>query len=135
LLGKVRDVMINEKQIPRVFSGTPALQAIDEIDKKNLGFVVITNRKNHLLGILTDGDVRRCVKNGVFFKGKSIDDLMTMSPKTIDENTSVAQAIEAMEKDEITTLLVTDETDRIKGYIHLHDILGRGGTLKISIPY
>jgi len=135
LLGKVRDVMINEKQIPKVFSGTPALQAIDEIDKKNLGFVVITDRKNHLLGILTDGDVRRCVKNGVIFKGKSVDDLMTMSPKTIDENTSVAQAIEAMEKDEITALLVTDETDRIKGYIHLHDILGRGGTLKISTSY
>ncbi|GAJ02788.1 unnamed protein product, partial [marine sediment metagenome] len=135
LLDKVRDVMINEKQIPRVYSGTSALQAIEEIDKKNLGFVIITDRKNHLLGILTDGDIRRCVKRGVNFEGKSVDDLMTRSPKTIDENTSIAQTIEAMEKDEITTFVVVNETNQLKGYIHLHDILGRGGTLKISMPY
>jgi len=135
LLDKVRDVMINEKQIPRVYSGISALQAIEEIDKKNLGFVIITDRKNHLLGILTDGDIRRCVKRGVNFEGKSVDDLMTRSPKTIDENTSIAQTIEAMEKDEITTFVVVNETNQLKGYIHLHDILGRGGTLKISIPY
>lgn len=133
LLAKVRDVMINKKQIPKVFSGTPALQAIDEIDKKNLGFVVITDRENHLLGILTDGDVRRCVKKGITFKDKSVDDLMTKSPKTIDENMSVGQTIEAMEKNEITTFLVVNTDNQIKGYIHLHDILGRGGTLQISI--
>jgi arabinose-5-phosphate isomerase len=133
LLAKVRDVMVNDKQIPKVFSGTSALQAIEEIDKKNLGFVIVTDRETHLLGILTDGDVRRCVKNGVIFKGKSVDDLMTRSPKTIDENMSVGQTIEAMEKDEITTFLVVNTDNQIKGYIHLHDILGRGGTLQISI--
>ena len=133
LLAKVRDVMINKKQIPKVFSGTPVLQAIDEIDKKNLGFVIITDSENHLLGILTDGDVRRCVKNEVIFKGKSVDDLMTKSPKTIDENMSVGQTIEAMEKNEITTFLVVNTDNQVKGYIHLHDILGRGGTLQISI--
>jgi arabinose-5-phosphate isomerase len=133
LLAKVRDVMINDKQIPSVFSGTPVLQAIDEIDKKNLGFVIITDRETHLLGILTDGDVRRCVKRGITFKGKSVDDLMTKSPKTIDENMSIGQTIEAMEKDEITTFLVVNTDNQIKGYIHLHDILGRGGTLQISI--
>ncbi len=133
LLAKVRDVMINKKQIPKVFSGIPVLQAIDEIDKKNLGFVIITDSENHLLGILTDGDVRRCVKNEVIFKGKSVDDLMTKSPKTIDENMSVGQTIEAMEKNEITTFLVVNTDNQVKGYIHLHDILGRGGTLQISI--
>lgn len=133
LLAKVRDVMINKKQIPKVFSGTPVLQAIDEIDKKNLGFVIITDKENHLLGILTDGDVRRCVKKGIDFKEKSVDDLMTKSPKTIDENMSVGQTIEAMEKNEITTFLVVNTDNQVKGYIHLHDILGRGGTLQISI--
>ena len=135
LLARVKDIMISEEQIPRVYSGTPALQAVDEIDKKNLGFVLITDRENRLLGILTDGDVRRCVKKEVIFKGKSVDDLMTKSPKTIDENRSIAQTIEAMEKDEITTLTVVNEMNHLKGYIHLHDILGRGETLKISIPF
>ena len=135
LLARVRDVMICGEQIPRVYSGTPALQAIGEIDKKNLGFVFITDRENCLLGILTDGDIRRCVRKGVIFKGKSVDDLMTKSPKTIDEDTSIAQTIEAMEKDEITTLVVVNKNNHLKGYIHLHDILGRGGTIEISIPH
>jgi len=58
---------------------------------------------------------------------------MTRSPKTIAETTSIAHAIETMQKNEITTLIVTNERNQLKGYIHLHDILGRGGTLKISI--
>lgn len=134
LFARVKDVMISGEEIPRVYSETPVLEAVDELDRKNLGFVLITDRENQLLGILTDGDVRRCVKKGVIFKGKSVDDLMTRSPKTIDENISVAQAIEAMEKDEITALVVVNEKQLLKGYIHIHDILGRGGTLKISIP-
>ncbi|MBE9547696.1 MAG: KpsF/GutQ family sugar-phosphate isomerase [Proteobacteria bacterium] len=135
LFARVKDVMISGEEIPRVYSGTHVLEAVDEIDKKNLGFVLITDRENQLLGILTDGDVRRCVKKGIIFKEKNVDDLMTRSPKTIDENISVAQAIEAMEKDEITALVVVNEKKRLKGYIHIHDILGRGGTLKISIPH
>lgn len=135
LFARVKDVMISGEEIPRVYSGTHVLEAVDEIDKKNLGFVLITDRENQLLGILTDGDVRRCVKKGIIFKEKNVDDLMTRSPKTIDENISVAQAIEAMEKDEITALVVVNEKKRLKGYIHIHDILGRGGTLRISIPH
>ena len=58
---------------------------------------------------------------------------MTPSPKTIGDQISVAQAIEQMQREEITTLVVTDAADRLAGYIHLHDILGRGGTLKITL--
>jgi arabinose-5-phosphate isomerase len=58
---------------------------------------------------------------------------MTRNPKTIRENISVAQAIEYMQRDEITTLAVTDAANHLKGYIHLHDLLGRGGTLKITL--
>jgi Mg/Co/Ni transporter MgtE (contains CBS domain) len=100
--------------------------------EKNLGFVFVTDRENRLLGILTDGDVRRCVGKEVVFEEKKVDDLMTKSPQTIDENASIAQTIEAMEKDEITALAVVNEKTHLRGYIHLHDILGRGGTLKIS---
>jgi arabinose-5-phosphate isomerase len=57
---------------------------------------------------------------------------MTRSPKTIQENTSLAQTLEYMQKDEITTLVVVNGNNQLKGYLHLHDILGRGGTLKMS---
>jgi len=135
LRAKVRDVMISGTEVPRVYSGVPAIKAIEEIDAKNKGFVLITDRKNQMLGILTDGDVRRLVRKGGDFKGKTIDELMTRSPKTIEENTSLAQTIESMQRDEITTLVVVNEKNQLKGYVHLHDILGRGGTLKISISH
>jgi arabinose-5-phosphate isomerase len=133
LRAKVREVMIRGEHIPKVPTGTPTIKAIAEMDEQNKGFVLITDRSNHLLGIFTDGDIRRVIRRGNNLKNKTIDELMTKSPKTISETTSIAYAIETMQKNEITTLIVTNEGNQIKGYIHLHDILGRGGTLKISI--
>jgi arabinose-5-phosphate isomerase len=133
LRAKVRDVMITGAQIPKVRSGTSAIKAIEEMDRGNRGFVLITGRENSLRGILTDGDLRRLVRRGMDFRNKTIDDVMTSSPKTIEENASLARTIEYMQKEEITALAVVNGKNRLKGYIHLHDILGRGGTLKISV--
>ena len=126
--------MITGERIPRVFAGAPALEAVNEIDRRNLGFVLITDRKDRLKGILTDGDVRRCVKSGVRFDTIPVDDIMTLSPRTIDENATLAKTVEMMETLEITTLVVTGKNSRLTGYIHLHDIFGRGGTLRMSVP-
>jgi arabinose-5-phosphate isomerase len=133
LRAKVRDVMITGAQIPKVRSGTSLMKAIEEMDRGNKGFVLITDRKNSLQGILTDGDLRRLVRRGTDFRNKTIDNVMTLSPKTIEENASLARTIEYMQKEEITTLAVVNGKNRLTGYIHLHDILGRGGTLKISV--
>lgn len=134
LMARVKDVMIGGDVIPVVFSGTPALAAIEEMDRKNLGFIFITDRENHLLGILTDGDLRRHIRKGMAFTAHVVDDLMTKRPKTIDPEASLAQTIEIMQRDEITTLATIDGDGHLEGYIHLHDILGRGGTIKISMP-
>lgn len=134
LMARVRDAMIGGDNIPRVLLGTPALRAIEEMDRKNLGFIFITDRENHLLGILTDGDLRRHIRKKTQFKEKLVDDLMTRKPKTVDPGTSLAQTVEIMQKDEITTLAAIDNNGHLEGYVHLHDILGRGGTIKISIP-
>jgi arabinose-5-phosphate isomerase len=133
LRAKVRDVMITGAQIPKVRSGTSAVKAIEEMDRGNRGFVLITGRENSLRGILTDGDLRRLVRRGTDFRNKTVDDVMTSSPKTIEENASLARTIEYMQLEEITTLAVVNGKNRLTGYIHLHDILGRGGTLKISV--
>jgi arabinose-5-phosphate isomerase len=133
LRARVRDFMITGDKIPKAYSGAPVMQAIEEMDRGNIGFVLITDKRNRLIGILTDGDLRRFVRKEYDFKGKVIDDVMTPSPKTIEENASLAQTIEYMQKDEITTLAVVNKKHHLKGYIHLHDILGRGGSLKISI--
>jgi arabinose-5-phosphate isomerase len=133
LRAKVRDVMLSGAQIPRVGRHVPVLEAIREMDEQNKGFVLITDGDDTLLGILTDGDIRRLVRSGRDFRKERIDAFMTRTPKTIRENISVAQAVEYMQRDEITTLVVTDAANHLKGYVHLHDILGRGGTLKITL--
>jgi len=134
LRAKVREVMIGYAQTPKVLAGVTAIRAIEEMDANNKGFVLVTDRKKTLLGIFTDGDLRRLVKRGVSFHDKTVDEVMTRNPKTISENTSLAQTIESMQRDEITTLVVANGENTLKGYIHLHDILGRGGTLKIALP-
>ncbi len=133
LRAKVRDVMISGAQIPRVGGDVSVLEAIREMDEKNKGFVLVTDGDDTLVGILTDGDIRRLVRTGGDFRNERISAFMTRTPKTIRETISVARAVEQMQRDEITTLVVTDAANRLKGYIHLHDILGRGGTLKITL--
>jgi arabinose-5-phosphate isomerase len=133
LRAKIRDVMLRGSEVPRVYEGTLMLDAIREMDKKNKGFVLIVDRDETLLGILTDGDVRRLVCRQKDYLNQKIDPFMTRSPKTIREDILVAQAVEYMQREEITTLVVTDASARVKGYIHLHDILGRGGTLKLTL--
>jgi arabinose-5-phosphate isomerase len=134
LMSRVKEAMITGDRIPRVFAGAPALEAVNEIDRRNLGFVLVTDRSGRLKGILTDGDVRRCVKHNVRFDAIPVDDIMTKTPRTIDENTTLAKTVEMMEALEITTLVVTGKNGKLKGYIHLHDIFGRGGTLRMSVP-
>ncbi len=133
LRSKVRDVMISGTQVPCVLESTDVSIAIDAMDMANRGFVLVADQQGILQGILTDGDVRRLVRRKKDFLNSTIDTFMTRCPKTIHEDASIAQAIEYMQREEITTLVVTDEASRLKGYIHLHDILGRGGTLKISL--
>jgi len=135
LRATVRDAMIVGNRIPRVWSKTSARQAISEIDRMNVGFVLVTDKKNNLLGILTDGDVRRMVSRGASFEGRTIDDVMTANPKTIDEKASLAETVEFMQKKEITSLAVVNEKKKLKGYVHLHDIFGRGGSVNISLTY
>ena len=135
LRATVRDAMIVGNRIPRVWSKTSARQAISEIDRMNVGFVLVTDKKNNLLGILTDGDVRRMVSRGTSFEGRTIDEVMTANPKTIDEKASLAETVEFMQKKEITSLAVVNEKKKLKGYVHLHDIFGRGGSVNISLTY
>lgn len=134
LRAKVKDVMITGDKIPGAFSGSSLLGAVEEMDRQNKGFVLVTDEANHLLGIFTDGDLRRLIQHGRFSEKKTIDEVMTRGPKTISEELSLAQTIEMMQKDEITTFAVVGEGNTLLGYVHLHDILGRGGTIKISIP-
>ena len=134
LLTQVREAMITGGGIPKVISGTLIAEAVQVMDEKNFGFVLITDVNNLLLGILTDGDLRRSIRKGIDLNGKRVDDFMTTAPRTIASTASLADAVEIMQRHEITTLVVMDEKGLLEGYVHLHDILGRGGTIRMSLP-
>lgn len=133
LRAKIRDVMVTGSQIPRVAETALFLEALREMDEKNKGFVIIADTSDHIKGIMTDGDIRRFVRRGVDFSTETVAAFMTPAPKSIREEMTVAGAIEYMQREEITTLVVADPENRLLGYVHLHDILGRGGSLKIAM--
>lgn len=123
---KVKEIMLTEEKIPIVKVGTLLKDAILEIDRKRLGCVLVVDSLGTLIGIITDGDLRR-----IFLKYGTIDDLkvenvMTKNPKVIEENRFAYEALELMEKHLITVLPVIDFDGKLKGILHLHDILGKG---------
>ncbi len=125
LMLKVKDVMQTGEKIPIVKDTALLLDAIEEINKKNLGFTLVVDSNSKLKGIITDGDLRRLLLKKHDIKNCSVYDCMTTNPKTIDEDKLIVHAIALMEKLEITCLIIVDEKQRPKGIIHLHDLLGK----------
>lgn len=98
-----------------------------EISSKKLGMAIVVNQDDKVLGIITDGDLRRLMKK----KEKDIfkttaKEMMSINPKTIEKNALAARALQIMEKHSITSLIITNGSNGPTGIIHLHDILKAG---------
>lgn len=124
---KVKDLMHSGDALPVVSPDMSMTDAVMVISSKRLGMTTVAGRDNKLLGILTDGDIRRGIQKGgkAFFDMKA-GDVMSRDPKTISEDELAAKALSIMESHSITSLVVSDEEGRPKGIIHLHDILKKG---------
>ena len=123
---KIKDIMLTGNSIPLVSEKTDMATALDILDKQKIGVVLIAKPDNTLSGIITDGDVRRMlVKKTAVFE-KNADELMIKNPKSIDENAPLYDALNIMEKHQITVLPVIDKKSKVAGVLHLHDILGKG---------
>lgn len=125
LLLKVADIMHTGSAIPKVISGTPLIQTLFEISQKRLGIAVIIDKNERLLGVFTDGDLRRAIDQGLNLQTTLVDQVMTSHCKTIHKDQLAAEALEKMEASKITTLIVVDE-EKPLGIIHIHDILSQG---------
>lgn len=126
LILKVKDLMHTESEIPVCNLNTELKEALLEITKKRFGCIVVTDKNKKITGIFTDGDLRRLLEkneNPFLLKMK---DIMIKNPKVIDEDELVVTALSKMEKHSITVLLVPDKKNKIKGILHLHDILKSG---------
>ncbi len=122
---KVREIMLTNDRIPMVPLGSKVQQVIEEIDAKKVGATLIIGKDRRLAGIVSDGDLRRALLRHKNIHGMKIEDIMSPSPKTIDESQTAAEALELMELNAITHLVIVDKHNRVKGVVHLHDLLGR----------
>jgi len=123
LLLRVKD-MLEHTLKPEVTPDTPVKKAIFEISEKRLGVTAVVEN-NKVVGIITDGDIRRMLNDRDTFAELTAKDIMTKNPKTIQSASMVVDAFNIMEDFSITQLIVVDNGE-YKGVLHLHDILKEG---------
>ena len=126
LLVKVRDLMHKGQEMPQVKEKVLASEAILEMSAKKLGMTTVVDRAGALLGIITDGDLRRFLQEGGDFSKITAGALASRHPKVIGPDELAAKAVEMMERYAITTLVVADSAKGIVGVVHLHDLLKHG---------
>ena len=120
---KVSDIVINNQK-PEVTPDTDIKQVIVEISAKMLGVTAVIANGN-IVGVVTDGDIRRMLSKTDSIKGLTAKDIMSVSPKTIEWDSLAIDALSLMEKNKITQLLVT-HNGVYAGVIHLHNLIQEG---------
>ncbi len=126
LASSISEIMLTGDNIPRVPEKTDLIQALQVLDRHELGTVIVTDQDGAIAGILTDGDLRRLIIQQPSLAELTIDDVMIRQPLSILSDEPVYDALNLMEKHEITILPVTDTSGQLCGILHLHDILGKG---------
>jgi arabinose-5-phosphate isomerase len=126
LLLKISDVMRSGEQIPRVAPGTPLTAALLEMTHKGLGMTAVVDADGGIVGIYTDGDLRRTLERGIDVRVARIDEVMTRGGRTVAADHLAAEAVRLMEQYKIAVLMVTDNAGRLVGAIHMQDLLRAG---------
>lgn len=126
LLVKVRDLMHAEPDIPTVQASVGGMAAMLEMTAKKLGMTTVVDQEGLLVGVITDGDLRRFLQRGTDLVNTTAGELASANPKSIGPDELAAKAVEMMERFSITTLVVTENERTIRGVIHLHDLLKNG---------
>jgi arabinose-5-phosphate isomerase len=120
---RVEHLMHSGNAVPRVSPATPMPATFHEMSAKKLGMTTVTAADGKLLGILTDGDLRRLMeKHGGDTLSMTAGDCMVRTPQTISPNLLASEALNLMEKKKITSVVVVDGAQRVLGVVHLHDL-------------
>jgi len=125
LSANVRDIMLPISKSPVISANVNMKQAIEEINKFGLGIVMITEN-NKLIGIITDGDIRRLILKHTNILELNAKDIMTKNPYTVAPDTPAYNALNIMEERQIMAVPITDNNKKVYGLLHIHDILGKG---------
>lgn len=123
---KISEIMITGNSLPKVYEKASIKDAILEITSKRLGATCVLNDKDILVGVITDGDLRRLLEKTLDIKNLTAADVMTRQPKTIRKEFLASFALQQMENYNITSLPIVDENNKPEGILHLHDLVKLG---------
>ncbi len=126
LLLRVSDVMRSGDRIPAVKAGVTLRDALLEMTDKGLGMTAIVDDKNKILGIYTDGDLRRTLDAGSDIRTTTIREVMHANCKTTSADVLAAEALHLLEENKITSLLVADDDGKLVGALNIHDLFREG---------
>jgi len=118
----VEDLMHARNNCPCVAKGASMLEAIREISSRRLGMTCVEEADGTLAGIITDGDLRRCLERGMDLSSCTAQDCMVTNPVTVSKSETAALALNLLESRKITSLVVVSPERRIEGVLHLHDL-------------
>jgi arabinose-5-phosphate isomerase len=121
---RVSDLFINNEK-PKVLSGQSLKEVIVEMTQKRLGITAVVDKEDNLMGLITDGDLRRMLETNVAIDKIKADDIMTADPKTIGPDEMAVDALDVLRKLEISQLAVV-ENKKYLGILHLHDLVREG---------
>jgi arabinose-5-phosphate isomerase len=126
LLLHVSDVMCRGKDLPTVRPETPLTEGLLEMSRKRLGLTAVVDAAGQVVGIFTDGDLRRALDRDLDVRATTMADVMTRGPRSIGPGELAAEAVLMMEKHSVNGLLVLDEAGRLVGALNVHDLLRAG---------
>ncbi len=123
LLTRVRDVMRSGDAVPVVEEGVSVIDATREISRKCMGMTAVVNSRRELVGVFTEGDLRRLIERVGDVRGIELSEVMTRSPRVISENELAVSAAKLLDEYQVNQLLVTDEQGNLIGALHIHDLM------------
>jgi arabinose-5-phosphate isomerase len=126
LLLHVKDVMRTGAALPKVRPGVPLAEGLMEMTRKGLGMTAIVDEQDRVLGVFTDGDLRRALDRAADLHRTRMDEVMTRQAKRIDADALAAEAVLLMETHRITSLIVVDAGEVLVGALNVHDLLRAG---------
>ncbi|ANB01354.1 KpsF/GutQ family sugar-phosphate isomerase [Ectothiorhodospira sp. BSL-9] len=126
LLLHVGDIMHTGERIPLVRADAPLTDALMEITRQGLGMTAVVDEHRNLIGVYTDGDLRRTLDRGIDIRSTCIGDVMTRQCKTVQSGMLAAEALKVMEDHKISALPVVDVGQRLVGALNMHDLLRAG---------
>ena len=117
--------LIEKNELPQVAEGDSIAKVIIEMSEKRLGVTAVTNN-NKIVGIITDGDIRRMLAKSTDINKFMAKEIMSKNPRTIHKDAMAIEALESLENNNITQILAVDDSNNYSGVVHLHDLIKEG---------